>query len=77
MTNFKIGCKVKHKLNDQIMILVEQVVNKVRSEKRNFLDLSKTYYDYIPTDDVICKWVDKDNNPKQAQFNINELELVE
>ena len=76
MSIFKIGSKVKHKLSEQIMIIVEPVTKKVKSKIIYMLDMGQSYYDTVFTNEVVCSWVDKDNKPQQAVYNLNELELV-
>ncbi|MCF0049579.1 hypothetical protein LXM25_05910 [Dyadobacter sp. LJ53] len=71
---FKIGQKVKHKLSNRIMIVVDfDVIMPVfKLGPRPSITPPAEY-----TGQVKCSWVDDYNFPQTAYYSQNELEAVE
>jgi hypothetical protein len=72
---FKVGQKVKHKLRDRIMIVVDLdvVMPVIKLGTRNNVIPPATY-----TGKIWCSWADDTKlSPEKALFSQDELEEVE
>ena len=74
MTKFKQGDKVKHIDGTQEMYVDNYQIQKIKNGRNDLTQ--ETIYKNVPTNNVICSWLDNNNFRQQDLFPENELIFI-